>query len=204
MRRFLSVGRIIPQTLLVAVTFIGLFPWARAYPSQAPRLSPAQRDRLNERDRLAQQADALERQGKTTEAIRAAESMLAINREVLGRTSVPTINAIRLLAQWNRDRQDWTAATRYQSEALDLLTQKYGRDDEDVTVARWMLQRFKAESRMSAAERRRLEEAERVEQQGNDLLLRGRFDQAVSLFRRALSILDDLHQDARTPTPRIC
>lgn len=185
MRRYFAVWQVLLGKLVVCLIISVQAHSAWAYPPQAPALTAAQRARLQERDRLARQADALKRQGRTDEAIRAAESMLAINRDVLGKNSTPAINAITLLAEWNRDRQDWRAARRYQREALDLLTRKYGKDDEDVTVARWMLERIEAESRMSAAQRHRLAEADAIEQRGQGLLNRGRYDEAVPLFRQA-------------------
>ena len=168
-----------------------------------PEAFPGGADRLNERTGSLNKPTR-SGAGKGPEAIRAAESMLAINREVLGRTSVPTINAIRLLAQWNRDRQDWTAATRYQSEALDLLTQKYGRDDEDVTVARWMLQRFKAESRISAPSDAGSRKLRGLNSRATTCCFEAGWTRPCPCFAGLCQSSMICTRSARTPTPRIC
>src|SRR5271157_1601975 len=75
------------RMVVVAAALAGSTLTAWAYPPQAPVLSDAQQARLKERDKLDQQVKAFRAQGKTAEAIRATESMLAIECEVFGKTS---------------------------------------------------------------------------------------------------------------------
>jgi Tetratricopeptide repeat len=106
---------------------------AAARPS--PRLTAEQQERLKERDRLAQEAGRLKTHGKLLEAVRAAEAMLAIEREVLGETSEDAIGSLEVLARLHRDREDWAAAKKAGSEVLDLREKALGRDHWKVTDA---------------------------------------------------------------------
>ena len=82
---------------------------------------------------------ALCAQGKTAQAIRAAESMLAIEREVLGKTSDDAIRSVKLLAQLHEESEDWAAARQAWTEVLTVWSQKLGKEHPDVIDARWGL-----------------------------------------------------------------
>jgi CHAT domain-containing protein/tetratricopeptide (TPR) repeat protein len=180
------------RMVVVAAALVGSTLTAWAYAPQAPALSDAQKDRLKERDKLNQQARAFRAQGKTAEAIRAAESMLAIERDVLGKTSDAAVRSMKLLALWNEDREDWTAARKARSDVLAVLTQKLGKDSEDVIEARWALEKVETLSRASDHDRRRLKEAIRVEQQARELLAHGKLNEAMPLLRQVLAIKKDV------------
>ena len=67
---------------------------APATSKPSPSSTAHQQERLKERDRLAMQTVQLRSQGELPEAIRAAEAMLAIEREVLGETSEDAIGSL--------------------------------------------------------------------------------------------------------------
>ena len=180
------------RMVVVATALVGPTLTAWAHPPQAPVLSETQKNKLKERDKLDQQAKAFRAQGKTAEAIRAAEAMLAIECEVLGKTSDDAIKSMKLLAEWNEDREDWTAARKAWSEVLAVVSRKFAKDNEDATETRWALEKVETLSRTSDRDRRRLKEATQLERQANDLLAHGKVNEAVQLFRRVPPICKDV------------
>jgi hypothetical protein len=82
MNRTVDLQRVCLVTIVVVV-FLESVPRTWSGPPQAPTLSAAQRERLKERDKLGERTKTLRAQGKLPEAIKAAEAMLAIEREVL-------------------------------------------------------------------------------------------------------------------------
>ena len=192
MRSCVLVWRSRLRMVVVAAALVGSTLTAWTYASQEPALSDAQKDRLKERDKLYQEARALRAQGKMAEAIRAGESMLAIERDVLGTTSDAAIRSMRRLAQWNEDRSDWAAARKGRTEVLAVLTQKFGKDTEDVIEARWALETVETLSRASDHDRRTLKDAIRVEQQAKELLAERKVNEAVPLLRQVLAVKKDV------------
>jgi tetratricopeptide (TPR) repeat protein len=178
--------------IVVAAALFGPTLTAWAYPPQAPVLSDAQKNRLKERDKLIRQALAFRDRGKTAEAIRGAESVLAIEREVLGESSGAAIGTMRMLAQWNEDREDWTAAAKARSEILAIVTRKFGKDSADATEARWALVQVATLSRSSDHDRRRFKEAMELERQAKELLAQGKVNEAIPLLRKVPPIRKDV------------
>jgi tetratricopeptide (TPR) repeat protein len=178
--------------VLAAAVLVGssLTAWADA--PQQPAVSDGQKARLKDRDRLNQDATALHAQGRTSEAILAAESVLAIERDVLGETSDAAIKTMRRLAQWNEDREDWASARKGRSDVLAIVTQKPRKDPEEVVGAKWALAKVETLSRASDHDRRRLKEATRVDKQARELLNQGKLNEALPLLRHFLAVKKDV------------
>src|SRR5215470_15370600 len=87
-----------------------------------PPLTAAQRERLKQRDQFGKQARELHAMGKLDQAIKAAEAMLQIERDVLGPDSDDALGSLELLAQLHLAREDWAAARAARRETLDRLT----------------------------------------------------------------------------------
>jgi tetratricopeptide (TPR) repeat protein len=183
------------RMLIVAAALFASSLTASSYPAQAPVLSAAQRERLKERDKFEQQANAFRAQGKTAEAIRAAESMLTIECEVLGKTSDDAIRSVKLLAQLHEDREDWVAARKAWTEVLAMWTQNLGKDRQDVIEARWALEKVETLARLSDHDRRRLKEAVQLDRQAKELFARGKVNEAVTLLREVPAIRKELLGD---------
>src|SRR5881394_3003085 len=73
-------------------------------------------DRLKEREQFQAQAEKLRAADKLAEAVAAAEKMLAIEREVLGRDHPDTVGSLDFLADLQEDRDDLAAARPYRQE----------------------------------------------------------------------------------------
>ncbi len=142
-------------------------------------LTARQQERLKERDHLAMQAVQLRSQGKLPEAIRAAEAMLALEREVLGETSEDAIGSLELLARLHQDREDWAAARKVRREVLKLLCTTLPKDHWQVVDARWALDNIDTLAKLSDRDRRRLREANRLIRQVEDLYARGKYSDAM-------------------------
>ena len=155
------------------------FGQAPAASKPSPPLTAKQQDRLKERDQLAMQAEQLRSQGKLPEAIKAAEAMLGIEREVLGETSEDAIGSLELLLQLHQDREDWAAARKAGKEVLNLRSATLPKDHWQVADARWALDNIDTVAKLSDRDRRRLREADRLVQQVEELSARGKYSEAT-------------------------
>ena len=180
------------RVLALVLSLFATARMAEAGPSEAQALTGAQQERLNERARIEQQARELRAQGKLTEAFHAAESVLAIEQEVLGKNHEDAIGTMEFIAEIHRDREDWVAARNMRFQVVAILTQKLGKDDSDVTEARWNLERVETLARLSAGDRRRLKEAEQFDRQAKVLMAQGKGKEAVALLRQVPPIRKDL------------
>ena len=120
----------------------------------SPPLTAQQQDRLKERDQLAMQAEQLRSLGKLPEAIKAAEAMRSIEREVLGETSEDAIGSLELLVQLHQDREDWAAARKAGKEVLNLRSATLPKDHWQVADARWALDNIDTVAKLSDRDRR--------------------------------------------------
>ena len=76
---------------------------------------------LKERDRLSGETQKLRAEGKTAEAIAAAEAMLAIERKVLPENHADLAGSLGWLAELHVEREDFAAAKAARRESLDIL-----------------------------------------------------------------------------------
>ena len=173
------------RTIILACLALALpavpraFGQAPAASKPSPPLTARQQERLKERDQFAMQAEQLRSQGKLSEAIQAAEAMLAIEREVLGETSEDAIGSLELLARLHQDREDWAAARKARTEVLNLRSTTLPKDHWQVADARWALDNVETLAKLSDRDRRRLREADRLIQQVEELYARGKYSEAT-------------------------
>jgi tetratricopeptide (TPR) repeat protein len=163
-----------------------------AGPKPSPPLTAQQQERLKERDKLSDQVKTLRDQGKLPEAIKAAEAILQIEREVLGETSEDVIGSLELLGQLHQDREDWAAAKQFRIRVLELRTNGLGKDLWKVTDAEWALGNIDTLAKLNDQDRRRLREADRLSRQADELYGRREWDKPEGLVRQALAIREEL------------
>ncbi len=193
------------RTIILACLTLALpaVPWASGQVPAASRPSPPltaqQQERLKERDQLAMLAERLRSQGKLPEAIKAAEAMLGIEREVLGETSEDAIGSLELLAQLHQDREDWAAAKKARKEVLNLRSATLPKDHWQVADARWASDNIDTLAKLSNRDRGRLREADRLNQQAEELYARGKYSEATGPARQSLTnreaLLGERHPD---------
>jgi CHAT domain-containing protein len=143
---------------------------------------------LKERDRLSDQAQKLRAAGKTAEAIAAAEKKLAIERKVLPADHEDIVNSLNWLAELRIDQGDWAAAKAARKEVLETLRRRYGAAHWKVTDARLALEEVKTLASLTAEQRRRLAEAERLSEYVVDLYKREKYADAAKSAQSALAI----------------
>jgi tetratricopeptide (TPR) repeat protein/CHAT domain-containing protein len=155
-------------------------------------LTPGQKAKLQERDRLAAEAQKYNRAGKSNEILAALQKKLAIEREVFGDVNEEVASSLVALAQIHEAREDFDAARKTRKEVLTLRTNLHGDKDWRVTDARLDLEDLELRARLGAAARLRVREAESFNKRARDLWQGGHAREALPLARQALSIRRDL------------
>jgi CHAT domain-containing protein len=162
-----------------------------AEPAQSS-LSPQQQQKLKERNRLVAEANRLQEQGKLAEAIGAAQKMLAIERRLFGDVSNDVAESLEWLAGMYQQRDDFAAATAMRRELLAIRAKLHGEKHWKTTDARLALADVERLGRMTAGQRRRLDEARRLNREEVALDGQGRYREAVERARQAVAICKEV------------
>src|SRR5262249_50457017 len=101
------------------------------------RLSASQGARLKQAQALLGEANQLRKAGKATEAIAAAEKMLAIERGVYGDDHAEVAASLGFLAGLHAGRGGYLAAARAYLERERVLARLWGPENHRVVDARW-------------------------------------------------------------------
>jgi len=142
----------------------------------APSSDADRKKLLAERERFSVESWKHESQGKLTEAIAAAEKMLAIERKVLGDFNDDVVDSLVRLAEMHEAREEFAVARQARQDVLAIRTKLYGEKEWRVTDARLALEQTIRLSQFDAAERRE-HRAQRVAvHHGRQRLARGGFD----------------------------
>ena len=120
--------RLLPGLVLLAALAANFTHADEPPKPQAPPQTAAQREQLKQRDRFGGQAQRFVAEGKLDQAVKAAEAMLKIERDVLGPDNDDALGSLDLIAQIQLAREDWAAARSARREALDRLTARLGKD----------------------------------------------------------------------------
>jgi tetratricopeptide (TPR) repeat protein len=167
-------------------------------PAKPAPLTQEQQNRLKERDRLQKEAEKLTAEGKLTEAIAAAQKMLAIEQEVLGNFHPDAVGSLQFLAELHEAREDFAAARNARREVLAIQTKLRGADHWQVIDARIALEDVERLARMEPADRRRRTEAEHLNRLVIQLYQQGKTREAIALAQKALEIRKEV-QGERHP-----
>jgi CHAT domain-containing protein/Tfp pilus assembly protein PilF len=154
--------------------------------------SPDAKAALKERDRLRNETHRLGSEGKLTEAIAAAEAMLAIERKVLPADDPDLAISLGWLADLHLGRDDFAAARAARQEALQILRKHFGEPHWKVTDARLALEYVDMRASRTAEQRQRLSEAVQLNEKVLALYNEGKYGEAVTAARNALSIHKEL------------
>ncbi len=157
-----------------------------------PTLSAEQKERLKTRTALEAEARKLGDEGKVVEAVAAAEKALAISRAVYGKEHAELAGSLSFLAEFREAGEDFDAARKERKEALAILTRLRGADHWQVTDARLALATIDRLAGLTADQRRRLREADRLDKQVPRLVMDGDYDTAVDHSIQALDIRTEL------------
>jgi CHAT domain-containing protein/Tfp pilus assembly protein PilF len=181
---------------IVMVSFSSVGVRQRTFGQEASKDAKA---RLKERDRLAEQAQRLQAEGKLTEAIAAAEAVLKIERKVLPADDDDVLDSLDWLAGMYVERADFAAAKTARIEALELLRKRYGEAHWKVTDARLALDDVERQARMTREQRQKLAEAEGLYRELAALNRAAKYGEATARARRVLAlrkeVLGEHHPD---------
>jgi CHAT domain-containing protein/tetratricopeptide (TPR) repeat protein len=157
-----------------------------------PGLSAAQIDRLKQRDPHERRAQELFRAGKLAEAAREAETMLAIEREVLGDRHRDVAGSLELLARIYSEMGRWAEALKAAVGLVEVKTALLGAEHWDVAVARVWRDAIERVSKLDAGQLRRFGEAGRMRARSHRLLRSERYEEAAALARSEMVIYKQL------------
>jgi CHAT domain-containing protein/Tfp pilus assembly protein PilF len=155
-----------------------------------------------ERNLLVAEANRLQRQGKVAEAIAVAQKVLAIERQLFGDVSNDVAESLEWLAGAYQQRDDLAAAAAMRRELLAIRAKLHGEKHWKTTDARLALADVERLGRMTAAQRRRLADAQRLNREVVAFHGQGRYSEAVERARQVLEIrkeaLGEKHPDYAT------
>jgi CHAT domain-containing protein len=170
-------------------------PLAAVVLARAAPPTDAQEKRLQERDRLRQEAAKFEAQGKSAEALAAAGQALAISREVYGNEHDETADSLEDLAVLHEDRDDLAAARKAREEALAIRTKLHDDKHWRVRATRLGLAHLARLEAMPLATRGRVAEGRRLMLGAADCRDRRDFDDGADRADRAVAIYKDVLGD---------
>jgi CHAT domain-containing protein len=177
--------RLALQRCLLAALFLAAPPALRAL--DVPK-SPAQQERLKERDRCRAEMRKQSQAGNLAEAVAAAEKVLAIERAVLGSEHADVVNSLKTLATLHERREDFPAARKARQEVLAMETKRHGAADWRVTDARLALEEVDRRARLDPVSRRLLQQADARRSQVGRLYGQGRFREAAAIVQEEVQL----------------
>jgi CHAT domain-containing protein/Tfp pilus assembly protein PilF len=187
-RRSLPCARGI--ALLLAIS---AFPWSAC--SHVPRFrgiegstDEQKAELLAERENLLKQARALDREGKTVEAIAAEEEVIRLERRIFGDVPQELVPTLNWVAERQEERDDFEAAQRLRAEALDILSQLLPPDDWRITDARLALAHVKHLATLPAELRSQLRVASAKNGDATRLYGEGKYVDAIQAAQESLEI----------------
>jgi CHAT domain-containing protein len=153
-----------------------------------PRLSPAQKEKLTQRDRWLQRADKHYGAGEIAEAIAALKKGLALERAVFGHVRATSLPWLAAQARLQEGREEFREAEEARRELLRRKEELYGRRDWRATDARLDLDYTRLLARLNVKQRQRLRQAGQWNEQVFQLWQGGRSREALPLARKALAV----------------
>ena len=170
-------------------------------PPQAVNTKPsAQADidpRLRQHDDLLAQAKLLYANEKLSDAIVAAEKMLAIDRDLFKDAPAKLADTLEMLAECYWEHDDFDAARKAQQEALDIKINLLGKDHWQVTDARHKLDEYALYQKLYLAlmpqQRDRMAEAKKLNRHVIQLYQQGNYAAAVGFAKQVQAICDEIY-----------
>jgi CHAT domain-containing protein/Tfp pilus assembly protein PilF len=157
-------------------------------PQAQPKLTPEQQEQLKERDGLSKQALQLKAQGKFAEAVTIAEKALAIARKMRGEEHAEVADSLENVAALRELSGDFTAAVKERNQVLTLRTKLDGEKHWRTANARVAVEFAEKMAGLPEADRTRILDALRKEQQAIKLANQGQKSRAERLGMEVLEV----------------
>jgi CHAT domain-containing protein/Flp pilus assembly protein TadD len=145
--------------------------------------------KIIERDRLMKDLPDLEKAGKLAEAVAAAETAAALQREIAGEKNRTLMTLYVTVGRLGLARDDWAGARAAYRKAGDIGTALFGVDDWEVTDTRLALADVDRYEKMSPDDRAAVRLAAAIHRDALRLFGQGKFAEARPLFVKNLAIL---------------
>ncbi|HEV3262882.1 MAG TPA: CHAT domain-containing tetratricopeptide repeat protein [Gemmataceae bacterium] len=175
-------------TALLVALGLAATDLAPAWGEQPKALTAAQKKRLQERDRLEQQAKRLAEAGNLDELLPVLEKQLAIAREVFGEAHEEVSFSFWRLAWLHELRENFAAARKAREQVLAIDRKLHGAKDWRVTNARLALEDTDRLSKLDVHSRGQLALASRLHQRLLRLRKEGRAKEGLALGKKVLEI----------------
>jgi len=157
------------------------------------RIAAAEAERTHaERDRLWQEAQASLQAGDVEKAVAAGESMLALERQLLGDVHPEIALSVEWLAWRYQQLKDWDAARTKWQRALEIRTALHGKKNWQTINARLALEDVAVLARTTPEQRQLLERAEAANRKLGELHRQETYHQAASVAASAVEIYRDI------------
>ncbi len=185
--------RVVAMLAFGATAIVGSVMPCATGQTPSPAAAAAQA-RLKERDARAKALESLlaESPVRTAEALKAASDVLAIERDVLGKSSDDAIETLKRIADLHRRNRNWPAAIEALRDVLALTIGRYSKDHWLAVNARWALARVERLSRLDDSQRARLEKAFEQEETAFEFYKVGKYRAATGPAEEALIVFRDL------------
>ncbi|MHC4974152.1 MAG: tetratricopeptide repeat protein [Planctomycetota bacterium] len=170
---------------LVCLTLVLLAHGARAQDAPAD-------PRIAERDRLVEQAQALQAKGDLAGARKALSRVLALETEIFGAVHEETFGTHNWIAQVCEGLGEVEAARAHLEKAAAIRTRLSGTAHWKTTDARLALGHLEQRTTLTAKERTLLERAELTHRRLLERLRAGRFAEAIEAAKSALAIREEV------------
>ncbi len=161
-------------------------------PAKPERLTRAEEKQLAQFRTLNDRLAPLLRAGKRVEAIAVVKEMLPLVGSLTGANSDQVLGAMDLLARLHELGDDFAAAQVTRQQRLALLQARYGPEHFHVGNARRELAHLEVLKGLTAEQRGRLREADRLHNQALQADQRRQWDQAIQANQKALAIRQEL------------
>jgi tetratricopeptide (TPR) repeat protein len=185
-------GAALAIVLIIPTLSGNLHVRAQGQPSEsaaASNLSDAARaKKLDERGRMRAEVTRLARAGRLDEAAVMLTRELAASRELMGELHEDVVGSLQMLAMLKEARQDWEAAREALREVITIRERQPDRKDWRIGDARRALVDLDRRSTFTLAQRKRLQEADRLNRLQAALFKQGKYGDGIPVCTKALEI----------------
>ena len=161
---------------------------AQPTPSQPPKLTPAQQEKIKTRDRLEKEANKFQSEGKLAEARAAVEKSLAIERDVFGDAHAEVAGSLAWLTKLCLQAEDFPAAREYGKKALAARKQLHDESHWRTTDARLDLEDVELRAGLTEKQRADLDIAVRLTGESVRSRDRSEYQKAAEPAEKALAL----------------
>jgi tetratricopeptide (TPR) repeat protein/CHAT domain-containing protein len=174
--------------MLCAIVSSWLLPAAPGQPAQEPReLTAPQKEKLKERDRLAEEVSRLRGAGSVKEAVEVMEKVLALEREILGSDNEDVAGSLLTLGELYAELEEYDAAQKSLEEALRIKKKLSGEKHWQALHAARLIEELRLRAKLPPETRALLKEADAACDQAYKHYAAEKYAEGVPFAEKALA-----------------